>query len=250
MAWVPLYGVLIWGIRAWGSRTRQQPDPLAYYGLVPTATFGCELVWGFGLGLGGLLLLFGLEGILGWLEWRSVPGQLVGLGLLNGLVLGLAVALVEELLFRGWLRREWQADYGIPGSGWGTAVVFGVAHYLKPLELILQSWPQCLGLVVMGWILSYAIEQGRLSGPIGLHGGWVAGITWVNHLDWIRYTDRVPVWITGLDGNPLAGVMGILFLGLTGGILWGFKQLAYLKLTDQSTTDQSTTDQSTTDQGN
>uniref|UniRef100_A0ACD5GSG1 Uncharacterized protein n=1 Tax=Desertifilum tharense IPPAS B-1220 TaxID=1781255 RepID=A0ACD5GSG1_9CYAN len=28
----------------------------------------------------------------------------------------------------------------------------------------------------------------------------------------IQYTDRVPSWVTGIDGNPLAGVMGFGFL--------------------------------------
>ena len=221
LAWVPLYFVLLWGIGRWGSQTRQQRDPWGYYGLTGSPAFWREVGLAFGLGLGGLLLLFGLEGILGWLSWRSVASLDIWVGLLNGLLVGAAVAVVEELLFRGWILQEWQLDFGRVGSGWGSGAVFAVAHYLKPLALIIQTWPQFLGLLLMGWILAYArqVGQGRLGLALGLHGGWIAGITWVNHTDWIRYTDRVPAWVTGIDGNPLAGVMGILFLGLTGGVL-------------------------------
>jgi hypothetical protein len=30
----------------------------------------------------------------------------------------------------------------------------------------------------------------------------------------IKYTGRVPPWLTGIDGNPIAGGMGLLFLGI------------------------------------
>jgi len=229
LAWVPLYGVLLWGMGRWAAETRQQRDPWGYYGLTGSRLFWQELGLAFGLGLGGLFLLFGLEGILGWLSWQSVASLDIWVGLLNGLLVGPAVALVEELLFRGWLLQEWQIEWGMTSAGWGTAVLFAVAHFLKPLEVIIQTWPQFLGLLLMGWLLAYGrqVGQGRLGLALGLHASWIAGITWVNHADWIRYTDRVPPWITGIDGNPLAGVMGILFLGLTAGVVraWGHSRL-------------------------
>jgi uncharacterized protein len=32
----------------------------------------------------------------------------------------------------------------------------------------------------------------------------------------VKFTDQVPNWVTGLDRNPLAGMVGILALSLIG----------------------------------
>ena len=47
---------------------------------------------------------------------------------------------------------------------------------------------------------------------IGLHGGLVWGYYIINVGEMVRYNDRVPVWVTGIDNNPIAGVMGLIFL--------------------------------------
>jgi membrane protease YdiL (CAAX protease family) len=63
-------------------------------------------------------------------------------------------------------------------------------------------------------------EGDRLGIPIGLHAGLVWGYYIVNVGQLIEYSNQVPVWVTGIDGNPIAGVMGLLFLsGLTGMIM-------------------------------
>jgi hypothetical protein len=36
----------------------------------------------------------------------------------------------------------------------------------------------------------------------------------IGHL--IDYTEQVTNWVTGIDQNPLAGIMGIIFLSLLG----------------------------------
>jgi uncharacterized protein len=41
----------------------------------------------------------------------------------------------------------------------------------------------------------------------------VFGYYVVNVGNLITYTGRVPAWITGLNNNPLAGCMGLIFLG-------------------------------------
>jgi uncharacterized protein len=55
-------------------------------------------------------------------------------------------------------------------------------------------------------------HTGRLWLPIGFH----AGLVWSYYLlkvgELVQLTNRVPEWVTGIDGNPLAGVMGLLFL--------------------------------------
>lgn len=49
--------------------------------------------------------------------------------------------------------------------------------------------------------------------PIGLHAGLIWGYYIVNVGGLSEYTGRVPEWVTGIDKNPLAGLMGLILLG-------------------------------------
>ena len=49
--------------------------------------------------------------------------------------------------------------------------------------------------------------------PIGIHAGLVWGYYIVNVDGLVKYYDEVAEWLVGIDGNPLTGVMGLLFLG-------------------------------------
>jgi len=62
-------------------------------------------------------------------------------------------------------------------------------------------------------VSSLCHHQGRLGLPIGLHGGLVCGYYVVNVGNLVAYSGQVPEWVTGLNSNPLAGVMGLVFLG-------------------------------------
>ncbi|MEN9224514.1 MAG: type II CAAX endopeptidase family protein [Thermostichus sp. HHBFW_bins_43] len=213
--WLPLYGLLLGWLWLWGEWRGSQG--FATYGLDRSWACRGGILQGLVTGCGGLLLLFVVEGWFGWLAWRSVGwGSLLGYGLL-GLLLGLAVALVEELFFRGWMLEEMALDYGLAAAGWGSSLLFAVAHFLKPLEEILATWPQFPGLWLMGLLLVQARlwTQRRLGLSLGLHAGWVWGIAWVNNVGWFDYTGRAPEWVTGIGENPLAGLMGVLSLGVT-----------------------------------
>jgi hypothetical protein len=49
---------------------------------------------------------------------------------------------------------------------------------------------------------------------MGLHAGLVGGYYIVNVGQLMQYSGQVPEWVTGIDGNPLAGLMGLGFLSL------------------------------------
>jgi hypothetical protein len=38
----------------------------------------------------------------------------------------------------------------------------------------------------------------------------------------VNYTNRVPAWITGIERNPLAGMLGLLLLSTLAISLWQF----------------------------
>ncbi len=204
LVWLGLWGRWVYGNRAGFRR----------YGLSLSRQNGGEYLLGLGIGVVSLAVLFGLEGALGWLRWQepSLPWPRL---VMEGLLSASAIAMAEELVFRGWLLEELSWDYRPSTALWANSVAFGVLHFLKPLNEILRTWPAFPGLVLLGLTLVWArrSRQGRLGLSIGLHAGLVWGyyVTDVGKL--ITYTQQVPVWVTGIDRNPLAGLMGLMFLG-------------------------------------
>lgn len=202
----------------WGMARVLDGRSLAQYGLVGDWTNLALVGAGMLLGLAGLTVFLGFEGWLGWLRWDT--SRLGGGGrlLLEGLLIGLGVGFMEELLFRGFLLHTFRRDYGLAAAWVITALVFALTHFIKPLEVILATWAQFVGLVVMGAVLVLARVRGggRLGLSVGLHAGWVWGYYLVDTLDLVVY-DRsgVPQWLTGIGGNPIAGLMGVCFLLVT-----------------------------------
>jgi uncharacterized protein len=213
-------------VRFWGHKVYRQPHLLKSYGLVTTRQNGLELLAGLGIGLFLILSLFGLEGILGWLVWQQLEDSFARV-ILEGLGSALLVGLAEELVFRGWLLDELQRDYRPRVVVWANAVIFALLHFLKPLQAMLRSLPTFPALVLFGLIMVWAKQgsQGRLGLPIGLHMGLFWGYYIINVGQLVEYSGKVPDWITGVNGNPLIGVMGLLFLGLLAfGMKWRIRQ--------------------------
>jgi len=172
------------------------------------------LLRGLATGLITTLLLFGTEGALGWLVWQPQSIFLLRI-IIEGLVSALAVGFAEELLFRGWLFDELQRDY--PTSVvWATAITFAVAHFIKPLAEIIRTLTQFPGVLMLGLLLVWAKRwrRGRLGLSMGLHAGLVWGYYIINVGQLIRYSHTVPDWVTGVNNNPLGGLIGLLFLSV------------------------------------
>ncbi len=213
LAMALLYVEFIFLIRWWGKNVYQQPQMLRYYGLEFGRQSWVELIRGLAIGLISILVLFGLQGLMGWVFWIPVDETLIDVAL-EGLLVSLAVGLAEELVFRGWLLDELQRDYAPHVALWVSGIIFAILHFIKPLEVILNSWTQFLGLIVLGVTLVWAKRwgNGRLSIPIGIHAGLVWGYYMINVGELIEYSGKVPEWVTGIQGNPLAGLMGLVFL--------------------------------------
>lgn len=205
-------------VKLWGRWVYYQPHLLRRYGLRWNKANGLDLLTGLTVGVGAVIILFALMGALGWVEWQ--PGSNLPRIALEGLLSGLGVGLAEELVFRGWLHDELRRDYAPKTTLWVNGVTFAVLHFLKPLGEIIRTFPQFPGLVLLGLTLIWAqrSRQGRLGICIGLHGGLVWGYYILNVGQVITLRDRVSPWITGVDGNPVAGLMGLLFLTFL--VLW------------------------------
>lgn len=215
------YIEFIFLLRLWGQKVHQQSHPLKSHGLVKNRRNWQELLRSTALGLLSLFCLFLFEGWLGWLTWQA-PTQFLPKIILEGLIVALGVGLAEELLFRGWLIDELQWDYGSKVSLWVSSTLYTGVHFVKPLVEIWRTLPSFPGLLLLGLILGWArlVHKGRLGFPIGLHAGFVWGYYIINVGNLVRYSGQVPAWVTGIDCNPLAGGMGLLFLSFIALSLW------------------------------
>ncbi|BAY11449.1 CPBP family intramembrane glutamic endopeptidase [Calothrix sp. NIES-2098] len=210
-----LYVEFIFLLKLWGKYVYQEPHILQSYGLEISRHNGVDLLRGLAIGLISVLTLFGLQGSLGWLVWQQPHSFLLKV-VLEGLIVGSGVGFAEELLFRGWLLNELQRNYSPRVSLWTDAILFAALHFIKPLEAIIHTLPQFPALVLLGLtqVWGKRWRRGRLGLPIGLHGGLVWGYYIINVGGLIKYSGQVPDWVTGVNNNPLQGLMGVLFMSI------------------------------------
>ncbi len=210
-----LFGGFLLFLRFWGRSVYQQPQLLKSYGLEGKRQNGLDLLKGLSIGLLFTFALFALEGLLGWVKFQTPPVILPRV-ILEGLVSALGIGFAEELVFRGWLLDELQRDYSQRVSLWADAILFAVLHFLKPLSEMIRTLPGFPGRLLLGLTMVWAKRSsgGLLGLPIGLHAGVVWGYYIINVGKLVEYSGQVSPWITGVDGDPLAGVMGLMFMGV------------------------------------
>jgi uncharacterized protein len=191
-----------------------------WIGMATNRRNGWGLAKGWAIGFASTALLFYLQGFFGWLEWQPAQrpwAEIIGGGILSSF----GVALAEEIVFRGWILTELEADYSPQVSLWSSSAIFAALHFLKPLSDILAQLPQFAGLWMMGMVLAVAkrSEKQLLGIAVGLHAGMIGVIYLVNVGQLIHHRNpQISDWITGIYGLPNAGLMGIL--GLTNLLLY------------------------------
>lgn len=129
--------------------------------------------------------------------------------------LGIIVGGIEELVFRGFLTGRLCEVASIGVAGAIASLIFATLHLVWEGK---ENIPQLPGLWVMGMVLTVAwwIDGQAIALAWGLHAGWVWSIATIDTLELVEYTHAVPSWVTGIDNKPLAGVMGVGALALTG----------------------------------
>lgn len=200
------------------------------YGWAWQISTGISLAVGVSAAILSLAVLFGVEWILGWINWQSQPpvqpkasdflsNLLPAIGsLLSVLLLALWISATEELVFRGFVQYHLQQDYTPVIAAAIASVIFALTHLIWETR---ETIPQLPGLWLMGMVLTLACAyNGDLGLAIGLHAGWIWGITSLQTLGTLTYTRRIPQWVTGIADRPLAGVMGIGMLLAVAGLLW------------------------------
>jgi membrane protease YdiL (CAAX protease family) len=185
-----------------------------------------------------------------WLDLRLLregvtldAATLAGLGV-EGLLRGLAVALIEETFLRGAMHTGIQRESGPTVAVLLTALVYAATHFIgryripvdqlgpgSGLDLLAGSLAAFgepaaiadafLSLAAVGLLLGMVrCMTGNIAACIGLHAGWVWVITFLRETSYPDETHPLRFLVSRFDG-----VVGWLVLGWTlviGAALWSF----------------------------
>lgn len=198
-----LYAEFLLLVVWWGRLVYGEPNLIKVYGLRQPRKTVRNILQGLAIGLSSLFAMFIFESLCGWVIWQQ-QSNLPRIVLEGGIV-AIAYGFAEELLFRGWLLNELERGYSASTALWTSSFIFAALHGFRP---------QFPALVILGCILVWAkrAANGRLGLAIGVHAGLIWGYYIVNVGQLVKFTGRVPDWVTGIDRNPLAGVVAIVAL--------------------------------------
>lgn len=217
-----LYLVFLAILPSWLRRVHGVRQPWRAIGFTGAQRLGRGFAIGLGLGILSITTL----GLIQWgMGWAALNAEAVATNswvsiIFGGALTALAVGWAEEILFRGWLLGELERGLSARVALLANSLIFAVAHFIKPPAVMLQMLPQFFGLFLLGMILVWARRvalvplprEDSLGPAVGLHSGLVGMYYVFNVGHLFQPTGRVPAWITGLDGNPLAGLLGITLL--------------------------------------
>jgi membrane protease YdiL (CAAX protease family) len=156
----------------------------------------------------GVLALFGGYEITGW---GSLAGTLTVIGMMC------AIAVAEEVLFRGVIFRLLQNRWGSWLALSVSAVLFGLVHLINPGATL---WGAAAIVIEAGLMLGAAyLVTGSLWLPIGLHLGWNVTIVALfgtvasgsgTHDALVTSVTHGPDWLTGGSFGPEASVIAVV----------------------------------------
>ncbi len=198
--------LLLWPTIRWIRKDQPEKDQRGFLLLEKNPRRWIHLLLGFFVACGTLLLLGYIYTQAGVYDPRD-PGKALSRIIVNALSSAIAVALLEEFIFRGALMALILRTASAKASLIFLSVFFAFVHFLQPpktkaFETILKTmeidWTsgfwimgQIFGqfgnpafflaeftvLFAVGWILGYSrLKTKSLWLGIGLHAGWVFGI--------------------------------------------------------------------------
>ncbi len=205
--------VIIW----W--KTRLQSISLSDLGLDWQLSILISVGWGLIISLLGLVIIFSLESIFNLVLWHWHQSRLLWSSIAPILFLSLGISFIEELVFRGYIINILKADYSYPIAATISSVIFALLHLIWERKTTI---PQLPGLWLMGMVLAGArlIDNGNLGLALGLHSGWIFGLSCIDSAQLITYNKQAKSWIIGFYQQPLAGVAGIFCMLATAVVLW------------------------------
>ena len=208
-------------IRAFGARSA------AELGLVKPAGQWGRLLGGVALGFASLAVIVIVCMIAGVRVWGyDVDGVEFVKILLEAALTGVAVSMVEELLFRGAIFGAFRKVMPWPLAALISSAIYGILHFMKPVDdMVADHWysgfvvlahmfsgfvnlheliPGFFNLTLAGMLLALAYQKsGNLYFSIGLHGGWIfwrrayGALTDRPRVDGVEVPPNVHEWFYG-----------------------------------------------------
>ncbi len=213
-------------------------------GILPNIRKRSDLMFGIGIGILGLgltawtMVASGHTGLRASMRWDMVAGALGT---------AIAVAIVEELFFRGVLYGLLRRHLGWFASLNLLSLIFAALHFLKPHPSLKKfsgeiTWSSgfdvlpkifwqygephlivggLLTLVLVGWILGYVTEKTKsLWMAIGIHAGWVFALR-----TFMFHSKRVGEKSFWFGSDLITGGAPLLLLALTlAFLIYGFRR--------------------------
>ena len=189
-----------------------------FFGLSLNSHILTNLVFGLIIALTSLIIVFVAQFYCGLIEWhRQNLGNLFPL-LVPIFVLSLSIGAIEEIVFRGYIFSTLLTDQYWWLAAVCSSAIFALLHLIWERK---QTIPQLPGLWLMGMVLIGArvISGGQIYLAIGLHAGWVWGLTCIDSAQIITYRHQNH-WFTGIKQQPLAGIAGFSCLAIASMALW------------------------------
>lgn len=214
---------------------RLRREPLAAVGLHLDRAWARDVLGGAALGTALILIVAGLIALAGGVRFHLDPAR--GLGALAmGAWAFVWVALLEELLFRGFVFQRLVDGLGRWPALLAMALLFALAHWGNPgMDGPTLAWATVdtvLGALLLG--LAY-LRTGSLALPIGIHFGWnwaqgaLLGfdVSGFGQAGWLlpELLDK-PQWLTGGAFGPEASVFAVWVDAVAVGLMWKWKASA------------------------
>jgi membrane protease YdiL (CAAX protease family) len=213
--------------------TRLRREPLASVGLAMNLRWLRQVLIGSAVGMVMMLAAASLICAAGGVSFSINPARSAQ-ALAAGAFTFACVALLEELLFRGFVFQRLIDGIGFGGAQALMALLFAVAHWGNPgMEGATEFWATLdtmLGALALGFAY---VRTGSLALPIGMHFGWnwmqgaVLGFD-VSGLDQAGWLAPVvlgkPQWLTGGSFGPEASIFAVLVDATVLLLLWRWKK--------------------------
>jgi membrane protease YdiL (CAAX protease family) len=235
--WLSPLPVVFLLLVTWAS-LRLRREPLAAVGLRLNLTWARELLHGAALGIALILLVTGLIAAAGGVRFSLDPARSLD-ALAMGAWVFAWVALLEELLFRGFVFQRMVDGIGAWPALLAMAVLFALGHWGNPgmdgATLVWASIDTALGAILFG--LAY-LRTGRLALPIGMHFGWnwaqgallgfdVSGLDQAGWL--LPELLGKPQWLAGGAFGPEASIFAVLVDTAAIALMWRWKGTAQVR---------------------
>jgi membrane protease YdiL (CAAX protease family) len=211
---------------------RLRRQPLSGVGLRLDATWLRQVLGGIAFGAALMLAVTALIVLAGGVRFELDPAR--GLpALAYGVWFFVWVAVLEELLFRGFVFQRLVDGIGAPAALLLMAALFAIAHWGNPgmegSTLVWATIDTGLGAILLG--LAY-LRTGSLALPIGIHFGWnwiqgsllgfdVSGLTQSGWL--LPHLLAKPQWMTGGAFGPEASIFSVVVDATAVLLLWRWK---------------------------